>query len=191
MSFESGLVLLEVKDIKEGLKTLTKNSKYLDGLALKLSDDVLGRVKEFAGTEELRGLKALLLMGALSSHAEEVNQFAHAFKDTEILVMASNDEEVIKIKELTSLDNIKVGVAVNRPAINLSTYSRRGVDFLIMPPMLVRGRVLSESRARKVRIIARPVNDVAICVKLLEGGVYGIVTMVPTLKREAMKLLKR
>ncbi len=190
MNPDATLAFLEAKDLERGLEALTQNSRYLDGLALKTRENLFKAIENAAYSEKLKGVRALLLLGISSNLAEEANEVAGLLRDTEILMATDNVEEIAKIKEVVNQGNLRVGTVVNHPTVSLNVYVKARADFIVMPPTLVRGRVLTESRARKVRIIARLVNDVATCAKLIEAGIYGIVTTVPTLKREARKFLK-
>lgn len=190
MNAREGLVLLETSDLEDGLKILAQNRRYLDGLALSAEKIIVESIRDVVSTEAFKDLKSMLILCSSPKSIDVVKDIAGFLKGVEILVVVNELKRVPDVSRAINQDNVMVGVEVNRPTINLSSYAKAGADFIVIPPTLIRGRILTESRARRLKIIARPVNDVATCASLLELGVYGLVTTVPSIKREARKLVK-
>ncbi len=190
MNDNSGLVLLEVTNIEEGFKEFKLNKRYLDGVAVNLKEVNLSELRVSLSPEYLKELHVMLILG-VEGYNEGINEVVNlvGMGNTEIL-LAFNDMQSMLLSKSKLPNTVKVGLVLNHPAPTLSPYQRAGAGFIVMPPTLIRGRILSESKARKINIIARLVNDVTICTALLEVGVYAIVTKIPAIKRDARKKLK-
>ena len=190
MNDNSGLVLLEITNIEEGLKEFRLNRRYLDGVAINLKEVNLSELRNSLEPEYLKELRVVLILG-VEGYDEGINEVIKLLgkENTEALLAFSNTQN-LSLSKPKLPNTVKVGLMLNHPAPTLSPYQRAGAEFVVMPPTLIRGRILSESKARKINIIARLVNDVAICTTLLEAGIYAIVTTIPTIKRDARKKLK-
>ncbi len=190
MSNNSGLVLLEVANIEEGFKEFRLNKRYLDGIAVNLNEVNLSELGASLSPEHLKELRVMLIL-SVKGYDKVIDGVVKLVEmgNTEIL-LAFNDMQDMLLSKPKLPNTVKVGLMLNHPASTLSPYQRAGAKFIVMPPTLIRGRILSESKARKINIIARLVNDVAICTTLLEAGVYAIVTTIPTIKRDARKKLR-
>ncbi len=168
---------------------ILRNKKYLDGIAFDkensdLIDESIDVIKEvFVG-----GCKVLIV--GLENALKEI--LKKICVDENHVLLAFDEFEKLKAfrRVRGNLKGVSVGIHLTKPVISLTQYTRLGVEFVLLPPALVRGRLITEAKARKVSVIAYQVNDVATYVRLVESGVNGIVTTVPTIKREAKKLVK-
>ena len=101
----------------------------------------------------------------------------------EDVVIASRNIEVLrKYKSISK--SVKVASIVNHPFPHIDNLRRQGVSFILMPPGLIRGRIVKEAHTRGIEVIAWVVNDVATLSKLANLGVDAVVTEKPDIRRE-------
>ncbi len=182
-------VFLKVTGSVPQVEEIARNRKYIDGIAFdEENSDVIGKSLDIVRRVFTDGCK-ILLVGLGNVFGEilekvDINQF-------EVLLAFNEPEELKTFKtEHGDLKDISVGIYLTKPVTSPTQYARLGAEFILIPPALIRGRLIREARARKIRIIAYQVNDIATYVKLVESGVDGVVTTVPTIKRDARKLIK-
>ncbi|GEM_PF-3489490 len=172
-------------------ESLQRGRKYVDGIvppesiADKQLLELVGRFVKEVGREDIA---LYLTQGASKDSVREVLERFGSIT----LYVEGRAQELSSLKELGGGfgGRVKVGVRVNHPAPNIARLAKLGVGFVTMPPALIRGRVVREAVAKGVELIADTVNDVATFAKLIESGVYTVITEDPVIKREVRKLLK-
>jgi len=168
---------------------LLRHKKYVDGIAfddenISILRDLISVMRDVYGKDY-----EVVLIGSKNTLMQALDALSN--EDTKVLVALDNLGDLDEfIQKCGDYENIELGITVVKPAINLTHLIKHKVKFAVMPPTLIRGRLISEAKARKISIIANPVNDIATYARLLELGVNAIITTDPTIKREARKILK-
>jgi len=182
-------VFYKALDSSKVQEELARFKKYVDGLAF--DEENLGLLKDILS--EAKGIfeekYEVMLIGAGKSLMQALSVLGEGkFK---VLVAPDKLEDVAKLKKTyREFSDIELGIHITKPTVSLAPFARHEVKFVVMPPTLVRGRLISEAKARKIDVVAYPVNDVTTYVRLLELGVSAVVTTDPAIGREARKLLK-
>jgi len=180
-----------------------------DGVAIAYADEdleVLGVRKPVSGV----AFNELKQAGAVS--VATVREVINAVRDKAKLVLIPRDgkgrwlidllksedftdnaviahHDIAVLSECKALGgNLKVAAIINNPFPHVSMLRRRGVDFIVMPYSLLRGRVVKEVHGNGMEVIAWVINDVATYIKVAALGVDAVATEKPDIRREAEKL---
>ncbi len=189
MSDKECRVFYKVSDPSKASEGLSRYKKYVDGLAF--DEENIGALKDLLSiAEKIYGDKCeILLMESKETLVYALNTLGKS--KSRILIALNELKDLAELRQVYgNYKNMEFGVRVTKPTLNLMHLARQGIKFVVIPPTLIRGRLISEAKARKISVIAHPVNDVATYVKLLELGVSAVVTTNPAVKRGAKKLLR-
>ena len=168
-------------------RELKRFRKEIDGISIIISGslsegliEALSRVR----SEELR--KLLVFEEFNEAMRSEILKF---LRGIEPYAVAFHNLGVIRElrKDLEGL-RIVLGTVVRNPFPNFSALKKIGINLVIMPTALIKGRVVKEAKASGLELIAYLVNDPATYLKMKSSGVAGIITKNPGIAREAEKL---
>ena len=161
--------------------------KEIDGVSLLMPEEVSGYWVEVLGKVRDKGLKELMIFenvvkgkaGRLGEVIRLVKPYAVSLPDPGLIAELR--------KSLTDLST-KFGVMIRNPFPNFQVLRKVGVEFVIMPTALIKGRVVKEAKASGLDLIAYLVNDPATYMKVRSSGVSGVITRNPGVIREAEKI---
>ncbi len=166
---------------------LLSNRKYLDGVAVR-SEDLIEKVLNYLSDLRSEGLRPSLLIKYYEKFNDVLVNYVKA-GPAKVYLELSDPSQINSLpNELAN--TVLAGIKLMHPAPNISRLARLGVKFIVMPPALIRGRVVREATARRITLIADTVNDASTFIKLAEAGVKVVVTDDPAIKRDAKKLVK-
>ncbi len=190
---ENVKVLLRVTNANSNdfWESLQRGRKYVDGIVppeTLTNDQLTELISRFISEIGREDITLYLMQGASK---DLVRNALERFKSLTVYV-ERKPQELLNLSGVGGEfhGRVKVGVRVNHPAPNITKLARMGVNFVTMPPALIRGRVIREAIAKNVELIADTVNDVAAFAKLIESGIHTVITEDPVIKREVKKLLK-
>jgi len=105
-------------------------------------------------------------------------------------VVASKNIEVLRrFKDLEQ--SIKLANVVSHPFPHIDNLRRQGISFIVMPPGLIRGRIVKEAHTRGLEVIAWVINDAATLSKVVNLGVDAVITEKPDIRREMRHLIEK
>jgi hypothetical protein len=180
------LMLDEAQGCDEEL--IKKYRKEIDGLSYTLTTsdreniiDILRSLKNCVASE---GLKMALILSSHEIVGKELKDFLEDVSD--LTIFLPDPEGVPKVRELFKRSTI--GIKINNPFPNFAVLKSRGVDAVLMPHSLVKGRVVKEAKAKNIRVFSLLVNDAATYLKMKTAGVDAVITEKPLIAKEALKL---
>ena len=106
------------------------------------------------------------------------------------VVIASRDIGLLrKYRDINK--SVKIANIVTHPFPHVDNLRRQGISFILMPPGLIRGRIVKEAHARGLEVIAWVVNDAATLSKLVNLGVDAVITEKPDIRRELKHIAEK
>lgn len=179
------LALNEAQGCNE--EVIKKYRKEIDGLSYTITSskdkavDILKSLKKCAASE---GLKVALILDSYETAEKELKEVWE--DEPDLTLFLPDPEGVPKLREL--FKQSVIGIKINNPFPNFAVLRNRGVDAVLMPHSLIKGRVVREAKARDIRVFSILVNDAAIYLKMKTAGVNAVITEKPLIAKEALKL---
>ncbi|MCD6428320.1 MAG: glycerophosphodiester phosphodiesterase [Desulfurococcales archaeon] len=179
--FADDAVVIDGKEVgirSIGYAELKEKVKLGKGSYVPTLEEVIDVVKDRA---------KLVLVPRADGHEDALIRKLQEKEVIENVVIASRNIEVLR--KYKSLDEtVKVASIVNHPFPHIDNLRRQGISFILMPPGLIRGRIVKEAHTRGIEVIAWVVNDVATLSKLANLGVDAVVTEKPDIRRDLKHL---
>jgi len=186
MPENSVIIYQQIDSIGNLWESIRKYKKEVDGVSIFFAREITEDWAEILRKIKGEGLKELIILEGLGKGAEKLSEVIMSIKPDAIAL-----PNLGLISELMhSLEDLKVrfGAVVRNPFPNFQALRKVGIEFVIMPTALIKGRVVKEAKASNLELIAYLVNDPATYLKVKSSGVSGIITKNPGLIREAEKL---
>ena len=197
LELEADGILIDVNLTKDGTFVLfADESVIIEGREAKIRDVEYAVLKEkvklgkgnYVPTLEealdiVKNKVKLVLIPRVEGYEDKLIKKLQEMGVIEDVVIASRNIEVLrKYKSLSEL--VKVAGIINHPFPHVDNLRRQGISFILMPPGLIRGRIVKEAHTRGIEVIAWVVNDAATLSKLANLGVDAVITEKPDIRRE-------
>jgi len=118
-----------------------------------------------------------------------INKLAEKGIINDVVVASRNIEVLRRFKDISR--SIKLASIVSHPFPHVDNLRKQGVSFIMLPPGLIRGRIVKEAHTRGMEVIAWVVNDAATLSKVVNLGVDAVVTEKPDIKREFKHIIEK
>ena len=197
LELEADGILVDVNVTKDGVLVLyADDAVVIDGKEVSIGSIEYAVLKEkvnlgkggYVPTLEevidiVKDKAKLVLVPRAEGYEDTLIRKLQEKKVIEDVVIASRNIEVLR--KYKSIDkSVKVANIVNHPFPHVDNLRRQGISFILMPPGLIRGRIVKEAHTKGIEVIAWVVNDVATLSKLANLGVDAVITEKPDIRRE-------